>query len=83
MHPSPLLLQRFAVPVEEFTANLVALVKKLRKAGVQNVLLLTPPPVNDKVGGVGVWGGRGQAKGTGEEEGGRRKARWEGRGGEG
>jgi lysophospholipase L1-like esterase len=50
-------LQRFAVPVEEFTANLVALVKKLRKAGVANVLLLTPPPVNDKVGAGGSTGG--------------------------
>jgi hypothetical protein len=51
----------------------VALVKKLRKAGMQNVLLLTPPPVNDRVRGVG--GSRGQEKGTGEQEGGRRGGR--------
>ncbi|GBF95363.1 hypothetical protein Rsub_07791 [Raphidocelis subcapitata] len=36
-----------SVPVEEYSANLRAIIAKLRSAGMPRILLLTPPPVDD------------------------------------
>eukprot|EP00775_Hariotina_reticulata_P013145 gene13145-13275_t len=36
-----------SVPLPEFKANLAAMVKKLRDKGITNIVIMTPPPIND------------------------------------
>jgi len=36
-----------SVPVEQFAANLKQIVLQLKSAGAANVMLVTPPPVDD------------------------------------
>jgi hypothetical protein len=38
------------VPLAEYTENLKTIIAKLRNAGVSNILLMTPPPVDDTNG---------------------------------
>jgi lysophospholipase L1-like esterase len=38
-----------AVPLDEFTANLKAMVDKLRAKGIRNIVIVAPPPVNQDV----------------------------------
>jgi lysophospholipase L1-like esterase len=37
------------VPLPEFKANLEAMIKKLRSKGIRNVIVMTPPPVVDRM----------------------------------
>jgi lysophospholipase L1-like esterase len=38
-----------SVPLPEYRANLVAMVKRLRDKGINNIIIMTPPPINDGV----------------------------------
>jgi hypothetical protein len=38
---------RLHVPLDEYKKNLAAMVTAARQAGVQHVLLITPPPVDE------------------------------------
>jgi hypothetical protein len=38
---------RLHVPLDEYKKNLAAMVTAARQAGVQHVLLVTPPPVDE------------------------------------
>lgn len=40
------------VPLDVYARNLVAIVQQLQAAGVQNILLVTPPPVNEAAPGA-------------------------------
>ena len=38
------------MPIQEYTENLKNIVAKLRNSGISNILLMTPPPVDDTNG---------------------------------
>jgi hypothetical protein len=40
------------VPLDVYSSNLVAIVQQLQAAGVHNILLVTPPPVNEAAPGA-------------------------------
>jgi hypothetical protein len=40
------------VPLSAYSKNLVEIVQQLQAAGVQNILLVTPPPVNEAAPGA-------------------------------
>lgn len=40
------------VAVDDFFAKLMEIVQRLKEAGVQNVVLITPPPVNEAASGA-------------------------------
>lgn len=37
------------MPLDEYKANLAAMVQKLRKSGISNIIIITPPPVHEAV----------------------------------
>jgi hypothetical protein len=37
------------VPLPEFKANLEAMIKKLKSKGIRNIVIMTPPPVVDRM----------------------------------
>jgi lysophospholipase L1-like esterase len=37
------------VPLPEFKANMEAMIKKLKSKGIRNIIVMTPPPVVDRM----------------------------------